>query len=190
MLLVLIGFLIGNFIEQKSSEKADSGKNLYDVTGDTSVTGGAIAPKESIGIEQGSTAPDFELETLDGETLKLSDLRGKKVILNFWATWCPPCREEMPAMQKYFDEHKDEVVIVAVNMTDRDTNEEAVHDYINEFNFTYPIPMDREDEVSKAYGVINVPTTYFIGTDGVVQQPRRSGPVDYDYIDEMVNKLN
>lgn len=190
MLLVLIGILIGNIIEQKSSQTADSSQNLYDVTGDTSVKGGAIAPIESTGIEQGSVAPDFELQTLDGKEFKLSDLRGKKVILNFWATWCPPCREEMPAMQSYYDEHQDEVEVVAVNLTDKDTSEQAVHDFVNEFNFTYPIPMDQEGEVSRMYGVINVPTTYFIGTDGVVQLPRRSGPIDDELIDEMVNKLN
>ena len=194
MLLVLIGIVIGNLIdhrnENKTNETEDSDTYLYDVTGDTNVKGGAIAPAESVGIEQGKLAPDFELETLDGEQFKLSDLQGKKVILNFWATWCPPCREEMPGMQQYYEENQDEVVVVAVNLTDKDTSEQAARNFIDEYGFTYPIPLDRDGDIAKEYGVIVVPTTYFIGTDGIVQQPRVAGPLEYDYMTEMVNALN
>src|SRR5690625_5188421 len=70
-----------------------------------------------VGLEKGNLAPDFELETIEGETVKLSDYRGEKVMLNFWATWCPPCRAEMPDMQKFHENH-DEGVILAVNLTE------------------------------------------------------------------------
>ena len=81
-----------------------------------STTAGAIpAPQE------GFLAPDFELVTLDGEMISLSEMRGRVVLLNFWASWCPPCRKEMPAMQKIFDEYgPDGFVILAVNSTNQD----------------------------------------------------------------------
>lgn len=188
MLIVLAGIVIGNFIEQQFEKKAEP--NIYDVTGDTNVEGGAIAPVESIGIEQGEAAPDFELETLNGEQFKLSDLKGKKVILNFWYTWCPPCREEMPEMQKFYEEFGEEVEIIAVNLTYMEKSEQDVHDFIDEFSFTYSVPLDREETVAELYKIHAAPTSYFIGTDGIVGQTRRIGPMEYEFMEEMVHALN
>ncbi|WP_067730294.1 TlpA family protein disulfide reductase [Oceanobacillus damuensis] len=188
LLIVLAGIIIGNFIEQQIEKNAEP--NIYNVTGDPNAEGGAIAPPESTGIEPGEAAPDFELETLDGGQLKLSDLQGKKVIINFWYTWCPPCREEMPEMQKFYEEYGDEVEIVAVNLTDMEKNEQDVHDFIEEFSFTYTIPLDHGSHVSDQYKVYAAPTSYFIGTDGTVQQPRWIGPMEYEFMEEMVHELN
>ena len=81
----------------------------------TSTAGGIPAPR------QGFQAPDFTLQTPEGETFTLSELRGQAVLVNLWATWCPPCRAEMPAMQKMYDEYKDQgFVVLAVNMTYQD----------------------------------------------------------------------
>ncbi|RLL45420.1 TlpA family protein disulfide reductase [Oceanobacillus piezotolerans] len=188
VLIVLIALMITNYIDQQKVEEEES--NLYDVTGDTGAQGAMISSGDTTGIEVGETAPNIELETVDGETFSLTDLRGKKVILNFWATWCPPCREEMPEMQKFYDEHKDEVEVVAVNLSDTENNLQDVPDYISQYGYTYPIPMDKEGTVASAYSVITVPTTYFIGTDGVVQQARKLGPMDYEFMEEMVEALN
>src|SRR5690625_1361660 len=86
------------------------------------------------GLEVGNLAPDFELETLEGETVKLSDLKGQKVFLNFWASWCGPCRSEMPDMQK-FHEDRDDVTILAVNVNDRPEN---VDEFLEEYGITFP----------------------------------------------------
>jgi peroxiredoxin len=188
LLLVLAGIVIGNFIEQKLVEEEEP--YIYDVTGDTNVKGGAIAPIESIGLEAGEAAPDFELETIDGEVLKLSDLRGKKVILNFWYTWCPPCRDEMPEMQEFYEEYSDEVEIIAVNLTYMEKSEQDVHDFIDEFSFTYSVPLDRDQSVADDYKIHAAPTSYFIGTDGIIQEPRKIGPMDYEFMEEMVQALN
>ncbi len=190
ILIVLAGVVIGNFIEQKTEEQGDSKTNINNESGDSNAEGGAIAPIESIGIEPGEPAPDFELETLDGEAFRLSDLQGKKVILNFWYTWCPPCREEMPEMQKFYEEYGDEVEIVAVNMTDKEKNVQDVADFIAEFSFTYVVPLDRKATVSEEYNIYAAPTSYFIGTDGIVQQSRKIGPMDYEFMEEMLHKLN
>src|SRR5690625_3163943 len=92
---------------------------------------------EEIGLDQGDLAPDFELNTLDGDTVKLSDFRGEKVMVNFWATWCPPCRAEMPDMQK-FHEDKD-VVILAVDLTETEDDFDDIPEFIDEFGVTFRV---------------------------------------------------
>ncbi|TDL63021.1 redoxin domain-containing protein [Rhodococcus qingshengii] len=114
------------------------------------------------GLKVGAKAPDFELKTLSGDTVKLSDLKGKKVMLNFWATWCPPCKAEMPAMEEFHKEAGDEVVILAVNI-DPHLDVKA---FVDENGITFPIPLDAEDKVNETYQVLSIPTTYFIDTKG------------------------
>jgi peroxiredoxin len=114
------------------------------------------------GLTVGVKAPDFELKTLAGETVKLSDLKGKKVMLNFWATWCPPCKAEMPAMEQFHKEAGDDVVILAVNI-DPHLDVKA---FVDENGITFPIPLDAEDKVNEMYQVLSIPTTYFIDTKG------------------------
>ncbi|MEH6991824.1 redoxin domain-containing protein, partial [Neobacillus drentensis] len=101
------------------------------------------------GLKVGAKAPDFELKTLSGDTVKLSDLKGKKVMLNFWATWCPPCKAEMPAMEEFHKEAGDEVVILAVNI-DPHLDVKA---FVDENGITFPIPLDAEDKVNETYQV-------------------------------------
>jgi peroxiredoxin len=114
------------------------------------------------GLKVGAKAPDFELKTLAGDTVKLSDLKGKKVMLNFWATWCPPCKAEMPAMEEFHKQAGDEVVILAVNI-DPHLDVKA---FVDENGITFPIPLDAEDKVNETYQVLSIPTTYFIDTKG------------------------
>ncbi|GAB3796829.1 TlpA disulfide reductase family protein [Virgibacillus kimchii] len=184
LILVLAGIVIFNYISDQSNTSDN-----YNDQGDVFIDEENM-PEEAAGIEPGETAPDFELESLDGDKVKLSELRGKKVILNFWATWCGPCREEMPEMQEFYD-NNDNVEILAVNLLETETDESNVEEYIDEFGYTYPVLLDRNSEVSDAYkGAVAVPTTYFIGTDGVIQQPRKIGTMDYAFMEEMVNSMD
>ncbi|WP_405101997.1 TlpA family protein disulfide reductase [Oceanobacillus sp. FSL H7-0719] len=185
-LVVLVAIMVGQTLMEKQTDK-EASPNLYDVTGDTSVSGGMIAPVESKGIQPGESAPDFELETLDGEVVKLSELKGQKVILNFWASWCPPCREEMPEMQKFYDDYKDDIKVIAINYNEKD---QKVIEFLDEFGYTFPTPLDRDGSVGNEYGVLTLPTTYFIGTDGTIQEPRHIGPMTYDYMVDIMQKLN
>lgn len=114
------------------------------------------------GLKVGAKAPDFDLKTLAGDKVKLSDLKGKKVMLNFWATWCPPCKAEMPAMEEFHKEAGDDVVILAVNI-DPHLDVKA---FIDENGITFPILLDEEDKVNETYQVLSIPTTYFIDTKG------------------------
>ena len=143
------------------------------------------------GLKKGDTPPDFELSTLDGDVVKLSDLKGKKVVLNFWASWCGPCKAEMPHMQKYYKKNskKKNVEILAVNLT---TGEkmgiEGVEKFIDAYGLTFPIPMDSKGIVGDQYQVMTIPTTYMIETDGTIAH-KIIGPMDEKKLKELVNNL-
>ena len=113
-------------------------------------------------------APDFEIETFGGETLRLSDLNGKVVVLNFWASWCPPCRWEMPFFETMWQEYRDrDVVFVGIAMSDTLENASA---FAEESGVTYPIALDTTNEIVRAYEILSLPTTFFIGKDGNIER--------------------
>ncbi|PEC77043.1 thiol:disulfide interchange protein [Bacillus cereus] len=142
------------------------------------------------GIEIGKSAPDFTLTKLDGTNVKLSDLKGKKVILNFWATWCGPCQQEMPDMEAFYKEHKENVEILAVNYTpsEKGGGEEKVSNFAKEKGITFPILLDKNIDVTTAYKVITIPTSYFIDTKGVIQD-KFIGPMTQKEMKKRVAKL-
>ncbi len=113
-------------------------------------------------------APDFTLTTFDGQTYKLSELKGKPVVLNFWASWCIPCRDEAPALQRAWETYKDRgVLVLGVDYVDTDTDAKK---FIAEFQQTYPNGADLGTKISQAYKISGVPETYFIGKDGKLLQ--------------------
>ena len=117
---------------------------------------------------ESTVAPDFEVETFTGETLRLSDLNGKVVVLNFWASWCPPCRWEMPFFETMWQEYRDrDVVFVGIAMSD--TLENA-RDFAEESGVTYPIALDTTNEIVRAYEILSLPTTFFISKDGFIER--------------------
>lgn len=142
------------------------------------------------GLAKGKAAPDFELTTLSGEKVELSDYRGKKVILNFWATWCPPCRAEMPDMQKYYEEQaeRENVEILAVNLTTEDRGIDQISAFVDEFSLTFPIPMDTEGEVGKLYQAAAIPTSYMIDTEGRVQN-KIVGPMTEKMMEDFIANM-
>lgn len=129
----------------------------------------------------GHPAPDFTLQTLDGRQVSLSDFRGRPVIVNFWATWCPPCRAEMPEFQNAYLEYQDRgLVILGVNSTVQD-DPELVPGFVAEFGLTFPILLDEEGEATSAYRILGLPTSVFIDSRGVVKEVF-TGPVNKAYI--------
>lgn len=108
--------------------------------------------------------PEFSLATPDGKKISLKDFRGKIVLLNFWASWCVPCREEMPAMEKLYQEYKDKnFTILAVAVKDR---RQDTIDFLKELKITYPIALDPDAKVGQEYGAFGLPATYLIGPKG------------------------
>ncbi|MBC8497284.1 MAG: redoxin domain-containing protein [Anaerolineales bacterium] len=136
---------------------------------------GGDSPRISEGLDQtGSTttlgvdapAPDFELVSLSGEQIQLEDYRGQVVLLNFWATWCGPCRLEMPAFQDRFEQYGGGLQVVAVNF---DESAEDVQSFVDELGMTFDVLLDLGAEVQKLYQVRGYPTSYFIDADGIVR---------------------
>ncbi|MFE5322651.1 redoxin domain-containing protein [Paenibacillus sp. NPDC056579] len=137
-----------------------------------------------VGIGIGQRAPDFELLTLDGQKVKLSDFRGKKVLINFWATWCPPCRIEMPIMQQFYSQQKDNnVVILSVDATHTELNSSIVESFVNHWGLTFPVVLDADGQVGKTYQVAAYPATYTLDENGIIRK-KHQGAMD----EEMLKK--
>jgi len=127
--------------------------------------------------QKGFLAPDFELKTPAGERLRLSDLRGQAVLVNLWATWCPPCREEMQTIEKVYGEYKDQgFVVLAVNMTYQDAPSDVMP-FVEGQRLTFPILLDETGEMADAYQLRSLPSSYFIGRDGIINEVVIGGPM-------------
>lgn len=137
----------------------------------------------------GFPAPDFTLETLDGEGVTLSALRGQPVVINLWASWCAPCRAEMPALQQLYAAHRDEgLVILAVNTTYQDSQAAAAA-FVAEFGLTFPVALDRTGAVSRAYLLRGLPTTLFVDAQGTVDSVVIGGPMDMALMESKIDAI-
>lgn len=135
----------------------------------------------------GEPAPDSSLVTLSGEPRTLSSYRGKGIILNFWATWCVPCREEMPHLNKIYDIYKERgIVILGVNYKQK---KKSVERYIKKVPISFPILMDLEGKFSDPFNLKALPTTYFIDKNGAVAG-LYSGPLTMENLKEWAEKLS
>src|SRR5512142_933527 len=115
-------------------------------------------------MKDNAPTPDFTVTRPDGKKISLRDFRGKVVFLNFWASWCEPCREEMPAMERLYEQFKDKnFVVLAVSVKDR--KQDAI-DFVKELKLSYPVALDPEGQVGLLYGAWGLPTTYLIGPKG------------------------
>lgn len=137
----------------------------------TSTSGDIPAP------QAGFVAPDLTLKTPTGKTYTLSELKGQAVLVNLWTTWCPPCRAEMPAIEKMYQEYKDQgFIVLAINMTYQD-DPFAVVPFAEEYGLTFPILLDETGEVGKAYQLRSLPSSYFINRFGIITEVVIGGPM-------------
>ena len=142
--------------------------------------------RRSLAQVQGGPAPDFELITFKGQTVRLSALRGQVVVINFWASWCIPCREEAAYLEQTWREYKDRgVVFIGVDYLD--TQSEALA-YIDEFDITYPNGPDIGTRIAQAYRIRGVPETFFIAKDGTIRD-LKIGPLRPPELEQRLEAL-
>ena len=135
---------------------------------------------------KGHPAPEISLVSTAGQPMALSDFQGQPVVINFWATWCAPCRAETPELQDIHRELGDQVVIFSVNMTQQDNGD--VPAFIEEFGVTFPVVLDTEGVAETDYQIRGLPTTVFVDTAGVIQEVF-TGPVNKAYIESKLPDL-
>jgi thiol-disulfide isomerase/thioredoxin len=129
------------------------------------------------------------LELLGGGEVVLSEQKGKGVIINLWASWCPPCRAEMPAIQNVYEANRDRgLEVLAVNTTYQDS-EQAAADFVAEFDLTFPIPLDRTGSVARQYQLRALPTTFFVDREGVIRNVIIGGPMSEATIQTAVEEI-
>lgn len=136
--------------------------------------------------EKKEPAPNFTLVLLDGKNFHLSDYKGKPVLINFFASWCLPCREEMPALEKIAHEYKPKGVIflgIAI-----DDTEEKMKDFVARYGVTFPVGLDKTAAIQKSFGIYGIPTTYFINKQGAINYSH-SGSVTEELLQHELDKL-
>ena len=130
------------------------------------LTAGASGPAPRVGKE----APDFQVRTLDGASVNLSDYRGQPVWISFWATWCPPCRAENPDIQEVYEEHQGQGLVILALSIGEETD--TVQSYVKRTGLTYTIGLDQSTEIAARYRIVGIPTHFFVDRDGILREWR------------------
>lgn len=130
---------------------------------DQDVNGDELAPAPKVG----RLAPDFTLSDLEGDQVSLSDFRGKTVLLNFWATWCPACRVEMPDIEAMYQKYKDkDVAVIGVDLLE---SKGRVFDFVQRGGYSWVFVIDAKGEVARDYRIIDIPTSFFVDSEGIIR---------------------
>lgn len=184
----MLGWVVYDFIDsdRKAADQMENVDEKPEANGENANEGTEKGEEPTIGLEIGNIAPDFQLQTLTGDNVKLSDFRGSRVMINFWATWCPPCRAEMPDMEKFHQEK--DIVILAVNLTESESSRENVENFIDEFQLTFPILMDTNLVAADLYAIRPIPTTYMIDSNGMIHY-KVFGAMNYDLMVQEFEKM-
>lgn len=159
---------------------------LFWMTDQTSPADGANPVNQIVAQHQGQTAPNFTLPVLSGEAVALSDYEGQVVLINLWATWCPPCKAEMPTLNAFYESHREQgFVVLAVNNKE---DAATVNAYIQEKGFTFPVLLDTQAEMLDLYQVQGLPTTFIIDRSGQIQHVQ-IGEITEEQLNDIVGPL-
>jgi cytochrome c biogenesis protein CcmG/thiol:disulfide interchange protein DsbE len=152
-----------------------------------------VAPAVDLSIpvepKIGSRAPDFALQTLNGETIRLSEMVGRPVVISYWATWCNPCKKELPVLDQLSQEYRSQgLVVVTVNAIEQDSREE-VQAMVGETSMTLPVLLDQGNQFASTYGALFFPTTIFVDASGVIRFIRLGDSSEADLRSKVENLL-
>jgi peroxiredoxin len=173
LVLVLVVGALATSLFFQSNSSSDEGESASSIDGLT------------VGINTGELAPDFTGTTLDGETIRLSDFRGKIVLVNDFASWCGPCLIETPHLVDIYNAEGGEVVIIGLNLEETETH---VAGYRDEFDVTYPLVLNQDGALTEIYRPIGLPTSWFIDPDGVIRYVH-AGPMTTPMLEEAIAAL-
>lgn len=177
----IVGVLVYVERTRGGSVGSDDGYGTVELAPELNPTGATV------GTEVGDAAPDFLLRLAGGGSLRLSDLRGTPLLVNFWATWCTPCREEMPRIVRAYNDGG--FVVVAVNLQE---NEGIIRDFADDFGMVFPVPIDRTGEVGETWRIggpiEGIPSSYFIDGAGIVRA-RVFGPMSDETLAENIDLI-
>lgn len=138
-----------------------------------------------VGAKVGMPAPDFTLTALEGTTVRLSDLRGRPVMVNFWASWCPPCKEEMPGFEQVWRKVRGEgVMFLGISREDAST----IRDFVTKGGYDWTFLLDPEDRAYKSYQVTGFPESYFVDKEGILRD-KVIGPMTVDMLEKRLSKI-
>jgi len=163
--LVIAGayFLYGYLSENYAGDRI----SIIEEEAEVTKSDGTEPEEESENSEEVSyLAPDFTVTDMDGNSVSLSDKFGKPIIVNFWASWCPPCKSEMPDFEEAFKEYGDEITFMMVNMTGGRETVESAKSFIEKSTYSFPVYFDTDSQAAMTYGVSSIPQTIFIDKDG------------------------
>lgn len=146
------------------------------------LTGCSLVSEPQTNLEEGMPATDFRLRDFEGKTWELSQLRGSVVVVNFWATWCPPCREEMPSLSRLYEKYRSRDDFEVLGILYHDLPEKA-SEYVSSGGFRFPI-LHLDNRVIDDYGVTGVPETYIVDKKGILRKIAK-GPVEFDGKDSL-----
>lgn len=149
----------------KTNESADANNtNVTNQVNQSTAANSNISKSELFKNTPDGKAIDFKLKTLDGKEVSLSSFKGKKVFLNFWATWCPPCRQEMPELEKLYQESKDsDLIILTINLGE---DNKTVKSFMDKNKYSFNVALDLDQNVAIKYNIVSIPTSIFIDSEG------------------------
>ena len=187
--------MVNRFLVLAGQESAKAGKpfsreawlNDQLVTADVNIN--LTGAQNNAPLKVGEAPPDFQLKDLNGKTWTLAELRGKPVIINFWATWCAPCKFEMPLLEAAYKKYKDQGLVVLAVDIKTDNGEAAVRKYVQDMGLTFPIPVDSTGDAERNYRVRAYPTTYFVSRDGKLREIKRGAFINADQLNVSVDKI-
>lgn len=183
ILILLVSMVVWGVYDFGSKKQADQ-----NTAAQTTEQSGTTANKS--GLNKGAAAPDFTLQTVNGKSYRLSDFHGKKVLLNFFATWCPPCKGEMPHMEEFYKENKDKgITVLAVNLTTGETDPNNLPKFISNYGLTFPVLLDKQGNIGDIYQAVSIPTSYFIDSNGIIQE-KMVGAMDLATMNNLISNFN